>query len=75
MLLVMQDEVAAGSATSRQLSQSAAAAVEKQQGGLGAMLVRHMMQAMRLGGKSGEAITFTSGLIYSCVEGNACVEH
>ena len=35
--------------------QQAAGAVKAQPGGLDAMLVRHMMQAMRLGGKSGEA--------------------
>lgn len=37
--------------------QSTAGAVKIQQGSMDAMLVRHMMQAMRLGGKSGEAKT------------------
>ena len=40
----------------------AAAALNKLQEGVDAMLVRHMMQAMHLGGKSGEAFTLSVSL-------------
>ena len=41
--------------------QPAAGAVRKVQEGLDAMLVLHMMQAMCLGGKSGEAFALSFG--------------
>lgn len=59
MLLVVQDKDASTGA-SRQWPQSGAGAgaVEGQPEGLDAMMLRHMMQAMRLGGKAGTVVTF-----------------
>lgn len=61
MLLVVQDKTAS-TGTSWQLPGStgggAGGVQEEGQEGVDAMLVRHMMQAMRLGGKAGTLITF-----------------
>ncbi len=49
----MQSEDEASSLIASQSTQAAAEAVKKSDGGLDAMLVRHMMHAMQLGGPSG----------------------
>ena len=49
----MQSEDDASSSIASQLTPAAAEAVKKSDGGLEAMLVRHMMHAMQLGGPSG----------------------
>ena len=56
--MVVQDKDTSTGA-SRKLSQSGSGAVEGQQEGLDVMLLRHMMQAMHLGGKAGTGITVT----------------
>ncbi len=55
----VQSEDDASSSIASQLTQAAAEAVKKSDGGLEAMLVRHMMHAMQLGGPSG-TISITS---------------
>ncbi|DBA87788.1 TPA: hypothetical protein ACH3X1_004785 [Trebouxia sp. C0004] len=52
-LLQIMSEPDASSSIPSQLTQAAADAVKKSDGGLEAMLVRHMMHAMQLGGPSG----------------------
>jgi len=59
VLAGMQSEDDASSSIASQLTQAAAEAVKKSDGGLEAMLVRHMMHAMQLGGPSG-TISLTS---------------
>ena len=49
----VQSEDDASNLMASQLTEAAAEAVKKSDGGLEAMLVRHMMHAMQLGGPSG----------------------
>ncbi len=49
----VQSEDDASSSIASQLTQAAAEALKESDGGLEAMLVRHMMHAMQLGGPSG----------------------
>ena len=60
----VQSEDDASSSIASQLTPTAAEAVKKNDGGLEAMLVRHMMHAMQLGGPSGT--TSVTSTLHNC---------